>query len=302
VFAQANTSSLHSSDRVDDARTAASSSEPQLALFDERDVARLSRKAHFAVRAALTYPPVNADKLARAQGIRFARTVTQPQAGYLFPLGPADPTGFGVHLRAGDSRQRQRFTLLHEAAHTMLDDFDGGIEYRCDDVALTPKEQLTNVIAGELLFPSRFFEPDLAYMGLSLATVETLATRYDASLEATAIQCVMKSAQPSAMFVLRAETSRLSGPERIRLKLGYVRGSERWDHAAVTDVVNGLTVREALEQRRATGLLATRRRNGRQKTLRIEAGRYPLTIGGRRRERVLALVAELSDEGDEYDF
>lgn len=165
------------------------------ALSDEDVVRRLCEDL---LNEVDVQPPVNATLLASLRGIARVEQRLQPWAGVL----AADSSGLVVGVRATDGIARQRFTILHEAGHTLLPGFAESRQYRCNG----PKsrdEELCDIAASELLLPRRFFAADLLDAQPGLQGVEELASRYQASLEATALRAVDLDADPAMLVVFR---------------------------------------------------------------------------------------------------
>jgi len=174
-------------------------------------------------------PPVNATLLASLRGIARVERRLQPWAGVLAP----DGDGLVVGVRATDGVERQRFTILHEAGHTLLPGFAESRQYRCD----RPKsrdEELCDIAASELLLPRRFFLPDLRDAPPGLDGVEELASVYRASIEATALRAVDLDAGRAMLLVLRV-THKPSerGHEDTcepKLRLSWAHGKGQWPY------------------------------------------------------------------------
>lgn len=178
----------------------------QLSLFEQLSQAapRLSdedvvrRLCDDLILEAGVRPPVNVRLLASMRGIARVEEREQPWAGVLAPLDGQ----FVVGVRASDGAERQRFTVLHEAGHTLLPGFAESSQYRCNGPK-TREEQLCDIAASELLLPHRFFRDDLRAARPGLAGVEDLASEYEASIEATALRTADLSEVPTALIVMR---------------------------------------------------------------------------------------------------
>ncbi len=164
-------------------------------LSDEDVVRRLCEDL---LDEAEVRPPVNVKLLASMRGIARIEEREQPWDGVL----ARDQDQFVVGVRASDGVARQRFTVLHEAGHTLLPGFAESRQYRCSGPR-SREEELCDVAAAELLLPRRYFVPDLAEVGDGLDDVELLAGSYDASIEATALRAVDLGEGPAAFMVLR---------------------------------------------------------------------------------------------------
>lgn len=128
--------------------------------------------------------------------------------------------GLVITLRRSDSRGRKPFTAFHEILHTFLPGFAMHTQFRCEPAGTQPTEAqprdrdietLCDVGAAELLFPRGPFSADLADAPATFELVEQLATRYDASVEATARRVVSLHPRPALLLVL-ASTRKPSDP------------------------------------------------------------------------------------------
>lgn len=192
------------------------------ALSDEAVVRRLCEDL---LDEADARPAVNVNLLASLRGIARVEQRLQPWDGVL----ACEKGQFVVGVRASDGTARQRFTVLHEAGHTLLPGFAESRQYRCDG----PKsrdEELCDIAAAELLLPRRFFVSDLADADAGLDGVEALASYYQASIEATALRSVDLGPGPAMLLVLRvahkpSEAGREDDCEpRLRLSWAHAQG------------------------------------------------------------------------------
>jgi hypothetical protein len=171
-------------------------------------------------------PPVNVKLLASLRGIARVEERFQPWDGVLAP----EKGHFVVGVRASDGVERQRFTVLHEAGHTLLPGFAEARQYRCEGPK-TREEQLCDIAAAELLLPRRFFAAALCEADPGLAGVEELAAVYEASLEATALRAVDLAPSRTMLIVLRvghkpSEWGREEECEsKLRLSWAHAQGS-----------------------------------------------------------------------------
>ena len=177
-------------------------------------------------------PPIPVERVASLRGIVDVRRQLQEWAGMLAPVPRG---GLVVTVRASDGYERQRFTICHEVGHTFFPGFHQQKRYRCNG-AKTRLEQLCDLAGSELLLPRRFFISDLRRASFDWESVEDLAERYQASIEATALRTVdLWAEQPAMLMVLRqrhkpAEAGRehLAEP---RLRLDYCHASGKWPYA-----------------------------------------------------------------------
>jgi IrrE N-terminal-like domain len=164
-------------------------------LSDEEIVRKLCEDL---ISEAGVRPPVNVRLLASMRGISRVEEREQPWAGVLAPHDGQ----FVVGVRASDGAERQRFTILHEAGHTLLPGFAESRQYRCDGPK-TREEQLCDIAASELLLPRRFFLESLRVARPGLDGVEDLAAEYEASIEATALRLADVAESPTMLIVMR---------------------------------------------------------------------------------------------------
>lgn len=142
-------------------------------------------------------PPTPVEMLASLRGITDIEVAEQPFAGVLAP----GANGLAIRVRRADGRERQRFTICHEAGHTLLPGFRQRRQYRCNGER-TWLERMCDVAGTELLLPKRFFEPRMAAGDFNLSTVEELAWAFDASIEASARRAISLHPEPALLLVL----------------------------------------------------------------------------------------------------
>lgn len=190
--------------------------------LDDRGVIRVLCSR--LLREADLEPPIDTSVLASMCGIARIEHLDQPWAGLLIPR----EDGHVVALRAGDGHRRQRFTIMHEAAHTLLPGLSEAPEYRCEpQKQRPPKERLADLGAAELLMPRQYFEGDLGWFGLRMGGVSALADRYRTSLEATALRAVELSCRPVLCVVLKSVEEDDSVRD-VRLEAVYASRKGRW--------------------------------------------------------------------------
>lgn len=135
--------------------------------------------------------------------IKVNRDLNDAESGQTFPHG-----GKNVIIVNGNHREeRQRFTVLHEIAHIVLNlpSQHHGDHMSTSDLfsyRQRPKEEiLCDVFAAECLLPSDHFKKDIEDIDVSLGVVKRLAERYKASLASTGSRFAVNSDVPCA-FVL----------------------------------------------------------------------------------------------------
>ena len=107
---------------------------------------------------------------------------------------------------------RARFSVLHEIAHYVLPRHQHAL-YLCDDADLAVNtqsvlEKEANAFATDLLFMGDRFTLEANSHQVCAATVKRLATKYDASFEATARRLVERNIRPCMLVVFRRESDR----------------------------------------------------------------------------------------------
>jgi Zn-dependent peptidase ImmA (M78 family) len=116
--------------------------------------------------------------------------------------------GLVITVNKQHPRTRQRFTAFHEIMHTFLPGFTMQTRYRCnprqDDRVLVPGtrdlEKLCDTGAAELLFPRIPFQNDLTKGSIDFEFIENLASRYNASREATSRRIVDLNICPTMLI------------------------------------------------------------------------------------------------------
>ncbi|MEU3626690.1 hypothetical protein BS329_35895 [Amycolatopsis coloradensis] len=144
--------------------------------------------------------------------------------------------GLVITVNAAHPRPRQRFTALHEVVHTFFPGFSMQTQYRClpsianglvhpGDPAV---EKLCDAGAAELLFPRRPFLNDLTGNTMTSSLLRGLATRYEASLEATARRIVTLNSEPT-LFIAFEVSRKPSQPNNSpALRIQYHYSSGQW--------------------------------------------------------------------------
>jgi hypothetical protein len=210
-------------------------SQVEPALSDEEIVRRLCEDL---IDESAVAPPVNVELLASMRGITRVEQRLQPWSGVLAP----ERGGLVVGVRALDGVARQRFTVLHEAGHTLLPGFADTRQYRCSGPK-TREEQLCDIAASELLMPRRFFVGDLRQAAPGLEGIEPLAASYEASIEATALRAVDLHQDAAMLLVFRvAHKPSERGHEdehEPKLRMSWSHGRGGWpymrQHKSVSD-------------------------------------------------------------------
>lgn len=133
-----------------------------------------------------------------------------------------------IFVNGRHSRERQRFTVLHEIAHIVLDlpsSHQAQLNIRdLFSYQKRPREEvICDVFAAELLLPEPLFRKDVTMAPLGFDSIETLALNYEASLTSTGSRFAVLNEEPCA-FIL-GETGRVryvSYSRAIREQKGWI--------------------------------------------------------------------------------
>lgn len=114
-----------------------------------------------------------------------------------------------IFVNGRHSPEKQRFTILHELAHIVLDlpslheqGLNTGTLYR---YAKRPKEEiLCDVFAAECLLPADLFKKDVEQLPVGFGGVRKLATNYEASLTSTGSRFAFLHDEPCAFVLIEA--------------------------------------------------------------------------------------------------
>lgn len=187
----------------------------------------IQRARQFIKQAGITAAPVDLSRyaaLAKAR-IEIRYDLDDDESGQTFGLG-----GQHIILVNGNHREeRQRFTVLHEIAHIVLElpSQHGGkkltaaglVSYR----RRPPEEVLCDVFAAECLLPYDLFKKDIDDVGLSFDAVREMATRYKASIAPTGSRLATYSGEPCAFVLIEDGVIRYASLSKtLREKGGYI--------------------------------------------------------------------------------
>lgn len=162
----------------------------------------------FVRNAGVTTAPIKLECLAAAANakIKYVDDLSDDESGQTTQYkGKHIIIVNGNHLL-----ERQRFTVLHEIAHIVLEipSQHHGSKLITGDLMRyghRPQEEiLCDVFAAECLLPYNLFSKDVGDVDISLDAVKTLAGRYKASLTATGSRYAVSAPNPCA-FVLSEE-------------------------------------------------------------------------------------------------
>jgi Zn-dependent peptidase ImmA (M78 family) len=160
-----------------------------------------------------------------------------------------------ITVNGNDSPERIRFTVLHEIAHIVLDlpSVHEGTVTSGDLYSYArrpPEEVVCDTFAAECLLPYEFLRADISDASASLAFVETLAERYEASLACTASRFAANAALPCTYVLSQDGYVRFvaSSASMRELRFWISRGI-----AVPTDSITGQCFRA--EENRRTGVV-----------------------------------------------
>jgi Zn-dependent peptidase ImmA (M78 family) len=147
------------------------------------------RARAFVRNCGIDAVPVDLDKMLGAANaeLRVSKRLASGQAGKtMFAQGR-----HVIIVNGNDTAERQRFTVLHEIAHIVLDLPSNHGDSLTSDALYSysrrpPEEVICDTFASECLIPHEFLLRDLAEGTAEFEFVETLADRYQASLPCTA--------------------------------------------------------------------------------------------------------------------
>ncbi|MGG4491471.1 ImmA/IrrE family metallo-endopeptidase [Metabacillus idriensis] len=128
--------------------------------------------------------PVNMKMLASLAGITVReKYMEDDQSGKLL----IQDGKLAAYVNIFDPPRRQNFTIAHEIAHTLMDEFDH-IQYRKKESEQNEMERLCDEVASELLLPTDEFKRQMNQHGEKLSSFKPLTKFFHASLEAVAVK------------------------------------------------------------------------------------------------------------------
>lgn len=172
--------------------------------------------------------PVDLDLVASFQGVRSIDLVEMSQAGRLIP----DEGGYRIQLNASHPVPKRRFTIGHEIGHLLIPSYRRQ-PHHVEDIATgqfdasdasQEEEYLCDIAATELLLPDRLFRPYAQAAGCHLSAVLELATRFEASREATARRLIELDLWPCALVLWHQAYKKSEVPLSFQSTLGV-----EWD-------------------------------------------------------------------------
>lgn len=188
---------------------------------------KTSPPEYFAHRllSSLSLPqPISLERLATALGLRIRAVPMNAWEGVMQKV--ADGRALGtIRIRSGiRSSARVRFTIAHEIGHYFLPGHgEQSSECTFSDIYVpgksAPKELEANRFAAELLLPAEKIRSHIRQQPLSIDLIRHVAKEFDASLLATAFQCVAETDETCVAIVTSDRVVR------------YYRRSKSWARA-----------------------------------------------------------------------
>lgn len=171
--------------------------------MDEFQVILKARQ--FVRNTGITSIPVDLERFATTANakIKVANDLAEDESGQTTQF-----KGKNVIIVNGNHREeRQRFTVLHEIAHIILDlpSEHHGAKLTSNTLmryGRRPQEEIfCDVFAAECLLPYDLFVKDVSDLDISMAAVKELAEKYKASMTTTGSRFALSANEPCA-FVL----------------------------------------------------------------------------------------------------
>ena len=153
--------------------------------------------------AEVKRPPVPLEKIAKVRGIdRIIQSDLGSLDGCLIPTWEKSV----IRVNKSQSLARQNFTIAHEIGHTFFHRHKQEVSLRTDslsaetDIPRNTEESLCNIIAAELLMPTKFFQTEMEHHPLSLLSISSLSRRFETSMQATALRLVAMATRPCILI------------------------------------------------------------------------------------------------------
>lgn len=166
----------------------------------------LARTRRFIREAGVTSVPVDLDlylRRFRAQ-CAYSDSLTDIESGRTIPL----PDGsYRLIINANHVEDRQRFTIAHEVAHLILEEFATASEKRVLTDTLnrytgkSEEERICDLCAAELLMPEAFIKAEVENLDMGFERVRVLAKKYKASLTSCGLRFAEFSLYDCALII-----------------------------------------------------------------------------------------------------
>lgn len=160
------------------------------------EAAAIVRARAFVRNCGVDAVPVDLQKYLSAANaeVRFSKRLAPGEAGNTMYVGDRHL----ISLNPNDKLERQRFTVLHEIAHIVLElpsnhgDLRGAAALY-SYARRPPEEVICDTFAAECLLPHEFLRRDLKDALAGFSFVEEVAAKYEASLACTASRVVVNT-------------------------------------------------------------------------------------------------------------
>jgi Zn-dependent peptidase ImmA (M78 family) len=175
----------------------------------------------FVKKVNPTKIPVPVELYAQAIEARidYDDSMTADEAGCSIPMG----NKLVICVNGNDRPERQRFTICHEVAHTVLGlPSEHGESQWWSYAKRPPNEIICDSFAAELLLPYPLFKPEVESADIGFAAIARLAKDFEASLTATGSRFAAFSRCPCA-FILAQE-----GKVRYTIRSTPLRDARAW--------------------------------------------------------------------------
>ncbi len=277
----------------------------QLSLLEWAREPGISDAEHIERIAASTIadlderPPVNLAVVASYRDIVDIRY--EPLLPFAGCLGPENGR-LVMRLRGTDPPARQRFTGFHEVGHSFQPGYLEARQLRCAHPSATPREAtdpeaLADVAAAALLLPAAHFLGDTLQTPFSLAGVLELASRYNASIQATAARFARFWPEPVLLLVLepglrKEERGREDVLPKLRVRSCFASGA--WTYVPRNkSACDASLLQTALGGAEVSGrtTLAAELAISDDREVEVSAGEFPYCDHqGELRQRIIALL------------
>lgn len=142
------------------------------------------------------------------------------------------PTGGGravIEYNPIRPRDRIRFSICHELAHSLFPDYTERVRNRVDHTQMKseewPLEMLCNIGAAELLMPIGSFQKELTVGTMTIERIRDLRSKFEVSTEAVLLRAVRLANEPLAVFSASMANEAL---DKRRYSLEYCVSSKSW--------------------------------------------------------------------------
>lgn len=157
--------------------------------------------------------------------IKITRDLADDESGQTFPLGDKHI----ITVNGNHREERQRFTVLHELAHIVLElpSQHHGAKLSTSELLSyrrRPKEEiLCDTFAAECLLPYDQFKKDVQDIDVSMDEVKELAKRYKASVTSTGSRFAVNCNVPCAFVLMEDGTTRYASMSKfLRERKGWI--------------------------------------------------------------------------------